>query len=101
MKTQAQLKAMIHGDPEYQDMSVDDIVSEVCEYYADRYSADKSHGKFGDVLKASVDFFPKSWSKYGIFDLVYDWCEKAVHKDMRGVKSSTGLVKTLDWYVIR
>ena len=100
MKTQSQLKDMIHGTAEYQDMTVDDIAAEVCEYFTARYAASKKHGQFRDVLTAAIDFLPKSWAEFDIFGILYDWCKKAVHTDHRGMKSSTGMVETLDWYVI-
>lgn len=100
MKTQSQLKDMIRGGAEYQDLSIEDIAAEVCEYYTARYAADKKHGQFRDVLTAAIHFFPKSWARWDIFGIVYDWCQKAVHTDHRGMKSSTGMVETLDWYVI-
>ena len=100
MKTQSQLKDMIRGTVEYQDMTVEDIAAEVCEYFTARYAADKKHGQFKDVLTAALSFLPKSWAKYDIFGIIYNWCEKAVHTDHRGMKSSVGIVETLNWYVI-
>ena len=100
MKTKSQLKDMVLGKAEYQNLSIEEIAAEVCEYYAARYAADKQHGQFRDVLTDAIHFLPKSWEKFDIFGIVYDWCQKAVHTDYRGMKSSTGMIDTLDWYVI-
>ena len=94
---------MIHGTTEdYQNMSVDEIVAAACEVAVERYRADKQHGQFRDVMNYVLSMFPKKYAKrYGVFDIAYNWIHKAVHQYNRGMKSSTGIVSTADYYVVK